>query len=135
MQKSVEIAQALRAYLEAIAAGDVAAVEAMMSEEVLLIGTDPDEWWQGGDEARRVFRTQLAEMGGAMPIVVNDPQGYVDGDVGWAADRPLIRLPDGDHPFRVTITFRREDDGWKVVQSHASIGVPNQETLGRELST
>jgi hypothetical protein len=37
-------------------------------------------------------------------------------------------MPDGKHvSLRWSAVFHRENDDWKFVQTHASIGVPNEE--------
>jgi hypothetical protein len=36
----------------------------------------------------------------------------------------------GERPVRMTGVFVREDGQWKMVQSHASIGVPNGDIFG-----
>ena len=50
---------------------------------------------------------------------------------GWFADRLAFVTPDGhDIPCRLTGVWRREGDEWKLIQSHASIGVPNAQAFG-----
>ena len=51
------------------------------------------------------------------------------------ADRPKFRLPDGTEiPLRMTFVFVREEGEWKVAQQHISIGVPNEQIVGQELT-
>jgi ketosteroid isomerase-like protein len=38
-------------------------------------------------------------------------------------------------PFRLTAVFRREANGWKIIQQHLSIGIRNEEVVGKELMT
>jgi len=35
----------------------------------------------------------------------------------------------------MTSVFHQEDGAWKLVQSHYSIGVSNEDVVGRELTT
>ena len=45
--------------------------------------------------------------------------------------RPTITLPDGRPASpRWSAVFHREDGEWRLVQLHASIGVPNEEVFG-----
>jgi hypothetical protein len=37
-------------------------------------------------------------------------------------------------PSRLTLVCQQEDGAWKVVQWHVSVGVANEELLGRELT-
>lgn len=69
-------------------------------------------------------------MGGAMPLVPGDPEAYSEGTVGWAADRPTLQLQGGTVAVRLTAVLHREDDDWKFVQMHGSLGVPNEEPAG-----
>jgi hypothetical protein len=101
---------------------------------VMTIGADPQEWWDERGKLRHAFEAQLKELGGAR-LVAGDPQGYEEGSVGWASDRPTIRMADGTEiPTRVTVVVRREGDGWKLVQTPISLGVANEEAVGRTLT-
>jgi ketosteroid isomerase-like protein len=52
-------------------------------------------------------------------------------DVAWAEGRGrFTSAGGGERPVRMTAVFAREDGQWKVVQSHASIGVPNADIFG-----
>jgi hypothetical protein len=74
-------------------------------------------------------------MGGAFPVTAGDPQAYQEGSVGWVADRARVGLLDGQTiPFRLTMVCHREDGDWKVVQWHISVGVANEEVVGKELT-
>lgn len=102
---------------------------------MLVIGTDPEEWWKGREAAYRAFTVQMEEMGGGFPIVASDPIAYEEGAVGWAADQPRLQSPDGtEAPFRLTVVYHKEQDGWKIVQTHASMGIRNEEALGKVLT-
>jgi ketosteroid isomerase-like protein len=136
MTPSPELRDLTLRFYDAATRGDHAALATLYAADALLIGTDPTEWWTGTDTIARVFQAQIEAMGGSMPIVPGDPRAYAEGAVGWAADQPRFRMPDGTEvPFRFTAVFRKEADGWKVVQQHVSIGVPNEEALGKELPT
>jgi hypothetical protein len=77
----------LRSY-EAFAKADTSFIEDFVSrqEGVLIIGTDPNEWWPGYDTIKRVFEAQMQEMGG-VNFVGGDPQAYTEVD---------LRSPDYD---------------------------------------
>ena len=56
---------------------------------------------------------------------------HVQGDVAWAEGRRrFTRAGGGERPVRMTCVLIREDGQWKIVQSHASIGVPNADIFG-----
>jgi hypothetical protein len=136
MKKSDELRElTLRSY-EALTGGGHAFYTATMSQQdgVLAIGSDPSEWWAGYDTITSVFKAQIEEMSG-ITIIDSDPQTYSDGSVGWSADSFMVRFPDGTEvPFRVTMVFHQEQGEWKIVQWHGSIGIPNEEAMGQELT-
>lgn len=112
------------------------------SEDMLVIGTDPDEWWESHEtllDALRVSLKQFRDAG--VHVVQGKPQVFVEGSVGWIADRPIFHLPDGtEMESRVTAVVRRQDGVWKFVQQHFSYAVRNEEivdvseqTLSREM--
>jgi adenylate cyclase len=138
MEPSAELKEAVLRLYGAIAAGDIEAVGRAISRNkgMVVIGTDPDEWWSDYGDIVRVFTAQTDEQGGGIPIVAGDVEAYSEGDVGWFADRSLFKLSDGTQiPFRHTGVLHREDGDWRFVQLHASIGVSNEEEFGRELTT
>ena len=102
---------------------------------VLAIGTDPAEWWAGYAAITKVFKAQLKETGG-FQILADTPQAYSAGSIGWVAGQPTLRLPDGtEMPFRLTAVFQKEQDDWKIVQWHVSIGISNEDVIGETLTT
>ena len=57
-------------------------------------------------------------------------KAYEEGSVGWGIARPTFILPNGKQiPFRWSAVFHQEDGEWKMVQFHASVGVPNEQLL------
>lgn len=138
MESSTELRDLVLRFYQALAAGDRSFLEQIISHQsgVLNIGTDPKEWWSGYDTFLKVAVAQFQEMGSSSRIVGADPQAYHEGSVGWVADRPSFEFPDGTQlPFRMTGVFHQEDGAWKLVQAHYSIGVANEEAVGRELTT
>ncbi len=137
MEQSAELRDLALRFYEALRTGDLTAVERQMSRRAgtLVIGTDPAEWWTDDTTIRQVFKAQMEEMGGGVPVVAGEPLAYSEGSVGWVADRPKLKLPDGTElPFRLTAVYHLEDGEWKLVLSHTSLGVQNQEAVGKELS-
>ena len=135
MQQSAELREILLGFYRAVSTGDISSIERMISSDnaTLTIGTDPQEWWRGED-VYRAFREQLKAMGGKMKVKPGDPEAYEKGEVGWVADRPSFVLPDGtETPFRLSAVFVKERGSWKAIQTHASMGVPNIESMGKEL--
>jgi ketosteroid isomerase-like protein len=58
------------------------------------------------------------------------------GDFGWAACQPMFRFPDGNgFAGRLTVVGAKVEGGWKFAHFHLSVGVPNEDLIGRGLTT
>ena len=137
MNRSKEITDAMKNFYDRWSAGDVSFINDFLSkqDDIVFVGTDPDEWWQGRDGIYKIWSTQFKEMSG-MTITSGRLSAYANGDVGWAIDNPKLRMPDGTQAsLRMTCVFERESGDWRLVHGHASVGVPNEEVIGQELTT
>ncbi|MEW5960031.1 MAG: nuclear transport factor 2 family protein [Chloroflexota bacterium] len=137
MKQSNELKElTLQAY-KALTSGGYAFFERHFSQQegVMAIASDPNEWWPGYATITQVFRAQIAEMSG-ITVAGADPRAYSEGTVGWVTDRFKVVIPGGPEiPFRLTCVFHQEEGDWKIVQWHASIGVPNEEAFGQKFTT
>jgi adenylate cyclase len=103
--------------------------------DVLLIGTDSNEWVEGGRLAKAAFARQLDEMG-AVTIHPGDIKAVVCGDMGWIADAPRFAFAQGETVhLRITAVAAREGFHWRIIHWHVSLGMPNADALGIELTT
>jgi ketosteroid isomerase-like protein len=137
MEQSAELKELTLRFYTALSSSDLAFVKQHFSQQegVLVIGTDPQEWWAGHATITKVFKAQMEEMG-QFTLEPGAPQAYSAGGAGWAADRPTFRFADGTaFPVRITMVFQQEDGEWKVVHMHASSGISNQDALGKTLTT
>jgi SnoaL-like domain len=101
---------------------------------VLMVGTDPAEWWSDPDDLLRVVQVQSKELQGAAATVTHC-EGWVQGEAGWGAVRADVSFPDGSTAMlRITATLVRRSGGWKIIQCHLSVGAANQEVVGKELT-
>ena len=115
--------------LEAQNAGDAARLRSMLSERAdgAHIGTDAEEW----DTSNQVVDAAAAVGGDDIQAVADEFDIHIQGDVAWAEGRGrFTRAGGGERPVRMTCVLIRENGQWKVVQSHASIGVPNADIFG-----
>jgi hypothetical protein len=136
MNPSSELRELMVRYWAAFTRGDVSFVEAHLSTDpdILGVGTDPVEWYEGL-EVHRVFTEQLTAVAG-VSITPGNIRAHQEGKVGWIADRPTFTLPDGTtFSVRFTAVAHREDGEWKLVQAHTSVGVPNEQVVGQTLPT
>ena len=137
MEPSTELKSLYLRICAALSSGDDSFFERCFSQEdgVLAIGTDPTEWWAGYTNITRVFKAQLKETGG-FQILADTPHAYCEGSIGWVAGRPALKLPDGtEMPVRLTAVFHKEQNSWKIVQWHFSIGIANEDLIGEPLTT
>jgi uncharacterized protein (TIGR02246 family) len=125
--------QAIRAVIndqvDALNKGDAERLRQTLSmrPDAVHIGTGADEWWTSQQVADGV--AEQADSG--IQVVLDDASTHVVGDVAWAEIRGhFSNQAGGTRPTRETVVFVRENGGWKCVQSHASIGVPNEEIFG-----
>jgi hypothetical protein len=126
-----ELVDVVQRLYEAFATGDGDAIKRMTSgnEGAVAICIDPNERWEGRSESRAQLREHFAA--GQMRVNPGNPRIDQTGNARWFADRPAFVTPHGhDTPFRVTGVLRREGDEWELLQSHASIGVPNAHAFG-----
>lgn len=127
MESAPELVALLQRYYAASAQGDTTLLDLLIARHpgTLVVGTDPDEWWQGGDQIVATWTAAWQERGG-LPVEESQPEAFRAGQVGWVADRALWRLPDRRTiPFRLTAVFYRDGGVWRLVQAHFSLGVPN----------
>lgn len=115
-------ADALDAFHAAAAAADGAAYFGVLTDDVIVIGTDPGERWDQG-----TFRAFC--------------EPYFAQGIGWeyvAVQRNMSLSPDGTHAWfdesldnasygrcRGTGVLRRTPDGWRIAQYCYTIPIPN----------
>jgi ketosteroid isomerase-like protein len=126
-----EIRKVLDEMIEALNAGDAGRLRLMLSErpDAIHIGTDGEEWWT----SKRLLDATAADVHGESDVraVAGDLGIHVKGDVAWVEGQArFVRADGAERPVRMTGVLVREDGQWKVVQSHASIGVPNADIFG-----
>jgi len=125
MTPSNELKHILLDLYQAAAAGNQAFFERLIldDEGVITIGSAPEEYWQGYTTILRE-RSARSANSSVLTIVPGEIQAFVDGTIGWVADRPTLQLADGSElPLRLTAVFKKEADDWKLVQQHVSVGV------------
>ncbi|MGY2745942.1 nuclear transport factor 2 family protein [Arthrobacter sp. UYCu723] len=130
MQRSPELEALVASLFEAATRSEAAVVDTLISTNpgTCLIGSDPGEWLSGGEAVAKFLRGELTNAGGQARFSPEGTEAYEEGTVGWATTRLTITLPDGGHVSpRWSSVFHREGDTWRFVQTHASIGVGNDD--------
>lgn len=109
--------------------------EISKSDGTVFIGTDPAEFYIGGPQVQAILRKQFEEIG-RFKVEPGTILAFEEGSVGWASHQFTATFGDGTSvDFRTTLVFHREDGEWKMLQIHASFGLPNPEAIGLELTT
>lgn len=131
MEQSPELRDLIAGYFRSFTAGDAEWVERHVAngDELRLIGTNPDEWL-GGVDAFVLFRQEAASATGELSAQVSDIEAYASGGVGWGAAQVRFAIPSGlVARGRFSGVFILVDGTWKVVSSHTSIPVADEEAF------
>lgn len=130
MQASPEIRDIITAWFSAVAAGEPAWVDRYLSQQVLLVGTDPNEW-SDFQQASTMLKGEAQGLGAMqLKVSIGRAEGFQEGSVGWGIAHPTITFPNGkSFSPRWSAVFHQEDGQWKAVQIHASLGVPNDDLM------
>lgn len=108
---------------------DIARVEKCWSDQegILCIFTAPHTWLEGRQAIMDYYRAALPGSG-EYRVVVDHLDAYREGSVGWAAAQLVFVLSNGGQvPVRFTAVLHLEEDGWKFVQYHVSVGITDEE--------
>ncbi len=123
MEEASDVTQSWRRFCERLTGGDADSFDELVSREAtVIIGTAPEEWID--DRARMRFGFE-SEGVGLTPV---DPVAWAEGSLGFVLDKPRFTFPDGAGiDTRVTAVLKLEDDVWRIVHAHFSVGVPDAE--------
>jgi len=127
MKRSKEIEQLGRDFIAALERGDLGFMERTTSREQggVVIGSDPREYATGYEQIIRALGESTPGEGPQIHVRHEEIRGYEQGDVGWADGTGAFEHDGESVELRFTMVAIREKDGWRIVQNHASIGVPN----------
>jgi adenylate cyclase len=129
VEPSEELRQIVIRFFDALRDGDTEAVSNRISRQPGFerFGTDPDEWWQDGDAAARVWIQVMRETDGYPWRLVGDVHAMSEGGVGWAGGRAEFDASEGPVELRFTCVLHLEHGEWKLVQWHGSVPSSNEE--------
>jgi ketosteroid isomerase-like protein len=131
MKASKEIAGIIAGWFKAAEKGDgaYALTNVSHSPSTLLVGTDPKEWYRGR-AAGQFLSNEAMSMGGKIKVKVGKVEAYEEGTVAWGVANPSITLPNGKlFQPRWSAVLHKEAGRWKIVQIHASAGIPNEQIM------
>jgi ketosteroid isomerase-like protein len=132
---TADVQELLEGIYGSFGSGDASAWIDHLGDEVVGIGTDPDEWWDSPEVVARVAAEQVRIMSEAgITVTGGDARVSEDGNVVWVADRPVIHGGGGSHTAaRLTLVAVRHGGHLRIAQFHLSVGATNEDVVGREL--
>jgi ketosteroid isomerase-like protein len=137
MERSQGVEQLVRQVVDALQANDMPAIERLQScsEGAVTIGTDPGEYTRDIDEMLRILRDSAPDQGVHMTVTVDELRAYEEGDVGWFDGTARFEREGETVGVRTTGVAHKEGGEWRMVQSHASIAVPNEHMFDQTFQT
>ena len=129
MEPSAELREVVSRFFEALRDADVEAVSNRISRHPGFerFGSDPDEVWDDGEAAARVWVQQVRELGGYPWRLIDEIRAMSEGTVGWACVRTEFDSNVGPIEYRFTCVLHLEHGEWRIVQWHGSNPIPNEE--------
>lgn len=128
MRASTELRNIIEGWFESVANGNPVWAERYVSRRagVRMVGTDPAQWLEG-PKVTEYLKKEVKVLGGIVKVSQGGTEAYQEGSVGWGVANPILILPDGKQITpRWSAVFHQEDGEWKLVQLHASVGIPNE---------
>ncbi|HEY8239102.1 MAG TPA: nuclear transport factor 2 family protein [Candidatus Limnocylindrales bacterium] len=126
MAPSAEIRETMLELYKRMLAGESDGANDLISRDPALVFIGSAGEWID-DQAVLRSGTQVAGEGlEAGP----NPVGYANGDVGWFADQPTWLFADGTRAeMRLTSVLQHEAAGWRIVNVHMSVAVPDDQCV------
>lgn len=137
IERCDELRSVVRRFMHAYASADAdAAINLMLpSEHLSMVGTDGAEWYLGFDSISRIVRAQSVEVEGSQ-FTELESHAWTTGDTGWVTARYRALFPNGyEGELRMTMILVLHRGDWRIVHSHASIAMSNEEAVGFAVTT
>jgi hypothetical protein len=95
MQPESTIVELVHAWFSAATRGDASIIDRYVSTQpaTRLVGSDPDEWLQGGEQIAAFPRSEVESAAGAVRFEPFETEAFAKGDVGWAATKLTSHSP------------------------------------------
>jgi hypothetical protein len=126
MAPSTEIVDTVLELYRRMLAGEAEAANDLISRDPALVFIGSAGEWVDDQET---LRSGTQEPGEGL-IAGPNPAGYADGDMGFFVDQPTWRFADGTKAeMRLSAVLRREAPGWRVINMHMSVAVPDDQCV------
>lgn len=138
LQENHEIKAVVQRFMHALNSRDTDTLSNLFlrDEALRYIGTDFREWWKGADVASVIGPHLGVAPDYEVTFNAEEIEGYSNDRVGWGAARGHLRFADREPvDIRHTAVFVLDAGYWRIVQLHNSVGRPNKEVAGVELTT
>lgn len=140
MEPAPELADFLERFLRNWSAADAEqALDAISRQRgVLLLGSAPEEWWEGAEAITAIMKITAQEYrsAGGFRFISSFISAWKEGSVGWAASKGTLQIGTRDPvPGTVTIVVHEDGAHWRIVQGHLAVDVTNEEAMGLTMTT
>ena len=126
MAPSREIVDTVLELYRRMLAGEADEANDLISRDPALVFIGSAGEWVD-DQA--TLRSGTQEAGEGL-VAGPNPVGYADGDMGFFADQPTWLFADGTTAeMRLSAVLRREAPGWRVINMHMSVAVPDDQCV------
>ena len=126
MAPSAEIVETVLELYRRMLAGEAEEANDLISRDPALVFIGSAGEWV---DDQQTLRSGTQEAGEGL-VAGPKPVAYADGDVGFFADQPTWLFADGTSAeMRLTAVLRREAPGWRVINMHMSVAVPDDQCV------
>lgn len=136
LRRSEEVRAVIARHWSAFRRGDVEVYLARYtwSPGLQLFGTDESEDVENRAEFESYIRTQFEVIDHTVSFADPRIDAWVDGNVGWSVLRSTVDSGAGPRALRMTTVLLLQQDEWRIVQEHWSVGMSNEVVFGVEMS-
>ena len=126
MAPSSEITSTMLEFYRRMLAGEAEEANDLISRDPALVFIGSAGEWIDDQETLRSGKQQPGEGLLAGP----HPTAWARGDVGYFIDQPTWLFADGSKAeMRLSAVLQREAGGWRIVQVHQSVAVPDDQCV------
>ena len=126
MAPSSEITSTMLGFYRRMLAGESDQANDLISRDPALVFIGSAGEWIDDQDA---LRSGTQEPGEGL-IAGPSPSAWARGDVGYYVDRPTWLFADGTKAeMRLSAVLQREAGGWRIVQVHQSVAVPDDQCV------
>ena len=126
MTPSPEIKSAMLEFYRRVLAGEADAANDIISRDPATVFVGSAGEWVDDQDALRSGTLPAGEGLEVGPA----PVAFERDDVGWFADQPTWIFADGSRaPMRMSAVLQREEPGWRIVHTHLSVAVPDDQCV------